>query len=90
MLENYRNLAHANSILHNFSAADSLQDLFAETYTQLYNSDSIVSLRKDKIMTDERISHSELSSSNWIIAFLLMITISLISVLAYWRNRNGE
>jgi len=89
MLENYRNLSYANAVLHNFSAADSLQDLFAETYTQLYNSDSIASISKNKIRTDDTISLSESSASDWIIAFLLMVVISLLSVIAYRRNKNG-
>ncbi len=90
MLENYRNLAHANSILHNFSAADSLQDLFAETYTHVFNSDSIADIRNEKVKANERNSSSTSPGSDWIIAFSLMIIVSLLSVIAYRKDNDGN
>lgn len=87
MLENYRNLALANAILHNFSTADSLQDLFAQTYSGLYNSDSIASLRNEKINFQERIPSADSSTSDWIMAFSLMVIAMFVSVIAYKRDR---
>ena len=87
ILENYRNLAHANAILHNFATADSLQDLFAETYLELYNSDSLASLRKEKISSDGKNTPSKSTTSDWIIAFSLMAILMLISVIAYRKDK---
>ena len=87
MLENYRNLAHANAILHNFKEADSLQDLFAETYSGLYNSDSVSRIRKEKLNRDERSSSPTSTTSNWIIAFSLMAIVMMLSVIAYHRDK---
>jgi tetratricopeptide (TPR) repeat protein len=88
ILENYRNLAHAHAILHNFSAADSLQDLFAETYSGLFNSDSIADTRRKNKMSDGIAQTSTSSLSDWIIAFLLFALLMIVSVLTYSRN-NG-
>jgi tetratricopeptide (TPR) repeat protein len=86
MLENYRNLAHANAILHNFTTADSLQDLFAETYSDLYKTDSISNLRKkDNIYTDKIFTQTS-TISDWIIAFSLMVIVMVMSVIAYRRD----
>jgi len=87
LLENYRNLAHANAILHNFSTADSLQDLFAETYMELYNSDSITHSRKEKIQDDERYISTSSTTARWIIAYSLMAIVMILSVIAYRGNR---
>jgi len=86
LLENYRNLAHAQAILHNFSTADSLQDLFAETYSGLFNSDSIAEIRRKNRMSGEIIQPSTSSLSDWIIAFLMFALIMILSVLMYNRN----
>jgi hypothetical protein len=83
MLENYRNLAHANAILHNFNSADSLQNLFAETYSILYKSDSISHSRKHEIVNDEKIVTSTSSASDWLIAYSLMTIALVLSVIAY-------
>jgi hypothetical protein len=87
LLENYRNLAHANAILHNFSTADSLQDLFAETYMELFNSDSIATSRKEKIRDDEMYTSTSSTSTNWVIAYLLMAILMILSVIAYSGNK---
>jgi len=91
MLENYRNLAHANAILHNFNFADSLQDLFAETYSELYNSDSTTNIRNEKFRTDVSIASSTSSTTDWIIAYLLMALLMMLSIITYRGNkkRNG-
>lgn len=82
-LENYRNLAHAQAILHNFRTADSLQDLFAETYSGLFNMDSIAGTRETK-QKNIRIEPSTSSNaSNWLVAFLLFIIILMMSVFAF-------
>lgn len=88
-LENYRNLAYANAILHNFKAADSLQDLFADTYTQIYNSDSIDGIRKGKIRTEGGNSSPVSETNKWLIAFLLFTVIVMMSVFAF-RGKNNE
>jgi tetratricopeptide (TPR) repeat protein len=87
LLENYRNLAHANAILHSFSTADSLQDLFAETYMELFNSDSIANLRKENLDIGDSATPSDSTTSDWIIAFSLMAIVFLISVIAYRDNK---
>jgi len=87
LLENYRNLAHANAILHNFSTADSLQDLFAETYMELYNSDSIANSRKEKILDDEMYTSKSSTATNWVIAYSLMAILMILSVIAYSGNK---
>lgn len=90
MLENYRNLVHANAILHNFNTADSLQDLFAQTYSELFNTDSLTNLRKEKLNTEQRIHRATSTPSNWIIAFSLMAIVMLLSVIAYRVNKKGK
>lgn len=89
LLENYRNLAHVHSIIHNFSSADSIQDLFAETYAQLYNSDSISTIRKEKNLSVERIAPSRSTTSDWIIAFSLMLIVMMLSLLVFQGNKKG-
>lgn len=86
LMENFRNLSHAYVILHNFKAADSLQDLFAETYSSIYNADSIYGIRKKP---DKKVPVTTASSSgiNWIIAFLLFTLIIIISVFAFHGKR---
>ena len=83
LLENYRNMAYANAILHNFRTADSLQDLFAETYSKLYNSDSIAGNWKVKMKPELRALSSFNETNKWIIAFLLFTLIVMISVFAF-------
>ncbi len=89
LMENYRNLSYANAILHNFRAADSLQDLFAQTYTQIFNSDSIADSRKVKTPDEERNTDSVSDTARWVIAFLLLVLIIMMSVFAY-RGNNKE
>lgn len=89
LLENYRNLAHANAILHNFSTADSLQDLFAETYMELY-SDSIANTRKEKTRTNVRNTPVASNTANWMIAFLLMLSVLFLSVLVFRGYKHQE
>jgi len=83
LLENYKNMAYANAILHNFKTADSLQDLFAETFTELYNSDSIAGNRKVKMNPEVRSLSPVNETNKWIIAFLLFTLIVMISVFAF-------
>jgi len=90
LLENYRNLAHAHAILHNFNTADSLQDLFAETYSELFNADSIANSRKEKINSKKIGVSSTSTTSDWIIAFSLMAIVMLISAIAFRGNRKGK
>ena len=82
-LENYRNLAYANAILRNFKAADSLQDIFAETYTDIYNSDSIAGNSKVKMQMEDVTTSPITDINKWIIAILLFIMIVLMSVFAF-------
>lgn len=89
LLENYRNLAHVHSIIHNFSSADSIQDLFAETYAQLYNSDSISTIRKEKNLSVDRIVPSKSTTSDWIIAFSLMVIVMMLSIIVFRGNKKG-
>jgi len=88
ILENYRNLSQANAILHNFKNADSLQDLFAETYASLFNPDSIAGIRKENSEKDSTSLSSASAPSDWIIAFLLFILIVMMSVFGFGRNHN--
>jgi tetratricopeptide (TPR) repeat protein len=87
LLENYRNLAHAHAILHNFKTADSLQNLFAEIYSGLDNSDSLAGIKKerDKLLTRNSVSKS--SASDWIIAFMVLVLILILSVLAFSKKK---
>jgi two-component system, sensor histidine kinase and response regulator len=85
MLENYKNLSHANAILHNFKSADSLQDLFAETYSELYNSDSISKIKNEKTKRD--VTYSTSTTSNWTIAFSLIAIFILLSVIAFHEKK---
>jgi len=82
-LDNYRNLAHAYAILHDFDKADSLQDCFANTYCILFNSDSTnIALNQGSTNNDVNV-RSVSTSRDWIIAFLLFIIISIVSVYIY-------
>jgi tetratricopeptide (TPR) repeat protein len=91
MIENYRNLAHAQAILHNFNAADSLQDLYAETYTRLFNNDSIAGINKKKdTVSVERIISSTSNTSNWVIAFALIALTMILSLIAFREKRKDE
>jgi len=85
MLENYRNLAHADAILHNFRAADSLQDLFAETYSKILNSDSLSEIKKEKTT---RVKENVLASSlaDWLTAIFLLALVLATSVIAFRRD----
>ncbi len=89
LLENYRNLAHANAILHNFSAADSLQDLFAETYSGLDNSDSLADLKHKRTQMNKEPVHPTSSASDWIIAFSLMLIVMILSV-SWFKGEKDE
>jgi len=87
LLENYRNLAHVQAILHNFDAADSLQDLFAKTHMRIFNSDSIQA--NHMLNSDNEVDkHSTVSTTiDWIIAFLLLAVLSILSVITYRGKR---
>lgn len=86
MLENYRNLAQANAILHNFNTADSLQDKFAETYAKLQSSDSLFGKKQELIKSESSINSSRSTSTDWIIAFSVIGILMLLSVMAYRRT----
>ncbi len=81
--ENYRNLIHSNAILHNFHAADSLLDLYAETYAIIAGSDSISDKRGLKKGSTEILQASTSTSSEWLIAFSLMAVVILLSIIAF-------
>ena len=89
-LENYRNLAHANAILHNFNAADSLQDLFAETYGRLFKIDSTADLIKEKATGDVIVTPSSSKTSEWLIALLLLTVVGMLSVFAFQEKKMGD
>lgn len=80
LLENYRNLAHVEAILHNFKAADSLQDLFASTYLKIQNGDSLSNNRKENNVNIVPVNQSKSILINWIIAGFLFTTIFVLSV----------
>jgi len=81
-LENYRNLTYAYTLLHDFKAADSLQDLFAETSAALYSSDSVSNINADnKAITRKTISSD--STSGYLTVLVLIAILILLSVLAY-------
>ncbi len=82
-LENYRNLAHANAVLHKFKLADSLQDLYAQTYSSLYNADSIVAFRDSEVSKVNAHFAKTSVLSDWITAFASLIVMILLSVIAY-------
>jgi tetratricopeptide (TPR) repeat protein len=82
-LENYRNLVYANAIMHNFKSADSLQDLFAVTYSEILNSDSIPPDKEMFTISDQSAIITKSTASNWIVAFLLLILVTIVSVFAY-------
>ena len=87
LLENYRNLAHVQAILHNFEAADSLQDLFAKTHMRIFNSDSTQSNHGLNSVNEDRINTAVSSTINWIIALLLIVVLGIVSVIAYRGKR---
>jgi tetratricopeptide (TPR) repeat protein len=86
MLESYRNLSYANAILHNFKAADSLQDLFARTYCSLVKSDSVEDIKNRNPIPGERIIPKASNVSNWILTLLLFALILMLSVFAYGKK----
>lgn len=90
LLENYRNLAQANAILHNFSAADSLQDLFAEIYSDLDNSDSLADLKKKRSQLNNENVTSSSTTSDWIIAFSLILIVMILSISVFRRKKDEE
>jgi hypothetical protein len=87
MLENYRNLAHVEAILHNFKAADSIQDLFASTYSKIQNGDSLTNIQKDKELIDVPAIQSKSILINWIIAVFLFTNILVLSVFMYKEKK---
>lgn len=89
MIDNYRNLAYANAILHNFEEADSLQDLFAATYSRLLTSDSLSGMNNKKYITDLRYNQVASTSTDWIIAFSIMAIVLILSVIAYRSRINN-
>lgn len=88
LLENYRNLVHANSILHNFKAADSLQDLFANTYAQISKDNSLSRNTKPATKDDIRNNHPNSEPVKWMIAIMLLILIFILSALAFGKKGN--
>jgi len=88
LIDNYRNLVYVNAILHDFNAADSLQELFAKTYTKLYSNDSLVKSNKKTALTDGTIALKESSPGNWVIAFLLFVLIVIISIVAFGKGES--
>jgi tetratricopeptide (TPR) repeat protein len=82
-LENYRNLVHVNAILHNLKTSDSLQDLFAETYSYLFKTDSIAISRIDYENSNQSVVSNRISFADWLTAFLLLIIMLILSVLVY-------
>ena len=89
LLENYRNLAHVQAILHNFDAADSLQDLFAQTQIKIFNSDSTQSNRGFYLGNENQSVATVSTTSDWIIALSLIAVLGILSVIAY-RGKRGE
>lgn len=82
-IENYRNLVIAHSIMHNFKTADSLQDLFAETYSQIIHHDSL-SVKQNQIPGKRLLSPAGFTNQvKWLLSFLLFIFIALLSVIAF-------
>ncbi|MEI6749056.1 MAG: tetratricopeptide repeat protein [Bacteroidota bacterium] len=93
LLENYRNLAYAYAILHEFKTADSIQDCFAQTYSVILSSDSASEIVGQSIVNqDDNLSDKSSIGkiNNWIIAFLLFTIISIASVYAYLDKKKGE
>jgi len=89
LLENYRNLAHVQAILHNFDAADSLQDLFAKTHMRIFNSDSTQNNHGLISGNEDRINTNASSTIKWSIALSLIAVLGILSVIAY-RGKRGE
>ncbi len=87
LIENYRNLAHVQAILHNFDAADSLQDLFAQTYMKIDNSDSTENNHGLNSLNGDGLNTTVSSTINWIIALLLIVVLGMVSVIAYRGKR---
>jgi len=88
LLENYRNLAHIQAILHNFDAADSLQNLFAQTHMLIFNSDSTHVSNESNSVNENRGANASSTTSNWIIAFSLFAILVLLSVYAFKGKRD--
>lgn len=82
-LENYRNLAYAHAIMRNFSTADSLQDLFAETYSFLYKNDSIKPSDSLPTPNSNYNQQSKSTRTDWIIAFSTICLVILLSIIAF-------
>lgn len=87
-LENYRNLVIVNSILHNFKAADSLQDLFANTRAELMNRDSITGHHRKYVPVSSIDVGSIPFATKWIVSFLLVILVIAVSVIAFRNNQD--
>jgi tetratricopeptide (TPR) repeat protein len=87
LLENYRNLAHVQAILHNFDAADSLQDLFAQTHMKIFNSDSIQNNHGFNSGNEYPSATTVSNTSDWIIALSLIAVLGILSVIAYRGKR---
>jgi tetratricopeptide (TPR) repeat protein len=89
-LENYKNLGHAYAVLHDFKKADSLQELFAQTYSVLSRNDSIdveiADNAKGSLHIEQFENKSISSKSDWIVAFLLFVLVVLLSMLVYNKS----
>lgn len=86
-LENYRNLAQAEAVMHNFSISDSLTEQYAILYNELYtpkSDETDLSAERSKQMP------TIASPADWIIAFSLIILICLLSVKGFVHKSNTE
>lgn len=79
-LENYRNLVIVNAILHNFRAADSLQDLFATTRAELMDHDSLPGNPKLNPAKTGNMDTQLPLAVKWAVSFLLLALVVIISV----------
>ena len=86
-LENYRNLVIVNAILHNFRAADSLQDVFATTRAFLMDRDSLAANNKQNITGSNVDNCSMPIALKWAMSFLLILAVIAISVVAFRNSK---
>jgi tetratricopeptide (TPR) repeat protein len=82
-LENYRNLSHAYAILHDLKAADSIQDAFAELYSDLFKNDSTSASQEVITIANDRNLPNTSGFSRWVIAFLLFVIIVFLSLFGF-------
>jgi len=82
-LENYRNMSHAYAILHDLKSADSLQDSFADLYSDLFKNDSTSAIQEVLPINDNKNSQNISNFNRWVIAFLLFTFIVLLSIFGF-------